>query len=154
MKKLSKLSNMPYYGTRASIGKTKGQIIDLLEKYNIKNHSWTTYEGKESLAFTIDLENNSRRFVQLEVPEIRGTYGSLKKNKETGQTYYESKDVPREQKFRLLYHSLKGLLESTKYGFLKLEDVFYTNTMVKIGDSVKKLGELRPKVDFLLTEGT
>ena len=141
--KNKRLTEMPYYRTRVSADQSKGEIIKLLAKYGIKDYQWTRINDIETLKFVFTTSQEQKRFVELQIPKIYYKVSSIEK------------EIPENQRFRIFYFALKGLVESTEFGFLKLEDVFYTNTLVKIGDQIKKLGQLNPKgADFLLTDGT
>lgn len=139
---MKNLSQMPYYKTSVPEELTKGKILKLLKKYNIIDYQWTNYQGKESLKFVLNLSDISKRVVDLQMPEIHAKY------------YGDEIEVPRDQKFRMIYFSLKGLMEASEFGILTLEDIFYSNTLVLTDNGkIAKTKQLRAKnVQFLIEQ--
>lgn len=122
-----KITEMPYYKTTASIGSTKGKIFSLLEKYEIFDYQWSQIGGKETLRFVVEalLEDQEIKVaVELQIPEIWGLY--------KGQKHM----VPQTQRYRIFFYSLKSLLEATKFGILRKEDVFFSFIRTQINGRV------------------
>lgn len=145
--KYPRLTQMPYHGTRVPAYRTKNEIISMLEKYGIDNHRWTKLEGKESIEFIIDTVvqgTHIKKAVQFEIPAIKALYGS--KNKLV--------DVPQSQAYRIFYHALKSVLESTKYGVLSLEHILFSYTMTQLstGETVQ-VKDLLEKHPLMLQTG-
>lgn len=147
-----KIRDMPYYQTKVSAERTKAQMETLLEKYGIENHQWTKYEAKESLKFQIDTIVQGvkiNKMVMLELPEVKA--------RKWNNRYYEVVDVPRGQRMRILYYTLKSILETTQYGFFKLEDIFLSYILTQLPDgSIKQVKDILKEHPLLLgmqTEG-
>ncbi|KKM87551.1 hypothetical protein LCGC14_1267770 [marine sediment metagenome] len=139
---MKNLSNLPYYKTQVREEKSKSDIIKLLTKYGISDYQWTKFQGTDTLKFVLNLSDKSKRIVDLKIPIIKVKY------------FGEITEVPREQKFRMLYYCLKGLIEASNFGLLTLEEIFYSNTLVLTETGkVTKMKNLRAKnVEFLLSE--
>lgn len=123
---------MPYYKTSVSPDKTKGQILALIEKYGIHDYQWTYVRGKENLRFVMDAELEGQEFkvaVELQIPEIWGLYSGQKQK------------VPQAQRYRIFYYSLKSLLEATKFGIIRKEDVFFSYIRTQINGQVMTIKE-------------
>ena len=152
-----KIKNMPYYRTEVSVEKSQADVLKLLKKYGITNKQWTVANKIETLKFGIYDSNNKPRVIELQIPQY--VYGEKAVRKPFGANQYELKTlpIPEEQKYRIFYHSLKGILESVRFNTMSmgLEDVFYAMTLVKIGNKIMKIKQLRPRnAEFLLGEGT
>ena len=131
MKKYPRLVEMPYYQTTISPEQTQGDILVLLKKYGVKEHQWTVYGGRATLKFMIETIVQGRQIkaaVQMEIPEIKALFGQ--KN--------EIRIVPKKIVFRLFWHNLKALLESTKYGIIKKEDIFFSYILTQLPDGSQK----------------
>jgi len=123
---------MPYYKTSVSPDKTKGKILALLEKYNIHDYQWTNLGGKENLRFVMEAELENQEIkvaVELQIPEIWGLFNGQKHK------------VPQPQRYRIFYYSLKSLLEATKFGIIRKEDVFFSFIRTQINGRVMTMKE-------------
>lgn len=123
--KYPKLSEMPYYRTKVSEEKTKFEIVSLLEKYGIADHQWTKIGGQEYIKFIFATSVQGKEIkvaVQFDIPQIRAIHGR----------YNEVVDVPRSQIYRIFYYSLKSLLETTQYGIMKKEDLFFSYILTQL----------------------
>jgi hypothetical protein len=132
-----RLAKMPYYRTSVSAERTKAEIISLLEKYGIESHQWTKLEGKETLKFIMDTVvqgTQIKQAVLFEIPTIKALTGQRNKIVE----------VPQSQSYRIFFYALKSLLESTKFGLLKKEDLFMSYTLTQLPN-----GEIVQMKDFL-----
>lgn len=141
-----KIRDIPYYKTMVSAERSKAQMEKLLEKYGIVNHQWTKYENKETLKFQIDTIVQGakiKKMVMLELPSIMA--------KKWNNRYYERVEVPRNQRMRILYYTLKSILETTKYGFFKLEDIFLSYILTQLPDgSIKQVKDVLKEHPLLL----
>ena len=140
-----RLSRMPYHNTTVPSERTKFEIITLLEKYGIKSHQWTKHEGKENLKFIMETTVQGTRINQavlFEIPSLKAIKGQRK----------EPVDVPPKQMYRMFYYALKSLLETTKYGILRKEDVFlpYMLTQLPSGEHVQMKTLLQDHPQLLL----
>ena len=71
--------------------------------------------------------------VQIDIPNIKAIKGRAR------DIVY----VPRNQVLRIVYHNLKSLLEATKFGILKKEDVFLSQILTQLPDGkVVKIKEI------------
>ncbi len=117
MIKYPKLREMPYHTTTVDPEDTKAEINKLLRKYDIKSKQWTELEGMgEQIKFVFETEVQGKQIkvaVKFDIPEIK----CLIRNKVA--------PIPKKVIFRMFYYSLKSLLETTKFGILKKEDIFF-----------------------------
>jgi len=66
-------NRLPYKTTTINKGKTYGEIIGLLETHGIKDYQWTRYQGKDQLAFPINIKRQDVEqgfLVKLTVPRL------------------------------------------------------------------------------------
>lgn len=155
MKELSKeelypkIRDMPYYKTSVSAERTKAQIEKLLEKHGINNHQWTKFENKETLKFQINTIAQGikvRKMVMIEIPEIKA--------RKWNNRFYSIVEVPRSQKMRIVYYSLKSILETTKYGIFKFEDLLLAYVLTQLPDgSIKQVKDILHDHPLLLATG-
>lgn len=142
-----KINEMPYHNTKVEAEKTKAQIILLLEKYGIENHQWTKLEGNETLKFMIDTIVQGKRIkqaVQLDLPNIKALKGR----------YQDLVDIPKNQLYRMFFYSLKSILESTKYGLMKKEDLLMSYILTQLPDGrTVQMKELLAEHPLLLQQG-
>lgn len=119
------LSEIPYYNTPVSVVKSRSKIIDLLEKYGIKNHMWGTFEGKEAIQFQIHTTAQGveiKKMVRIDIPNIKAIHrGKLV-------------DIPRAQVLRFIYYTLKSILEATQYGIFRLEHLLMSYILTQLDD--------------------
>lgn len=126
-KELMKISQMPYYGTKVTVERSRAEIMSLLNKYEIPNYQWTTIDSKETLRFIVEtlIEDKELKIaVELEIPEIVGILSGKKQL------------VPINQRYRMFFYSLKSLLEATKYGIIRKEDIFFSYIRTQLNGEV------------------
>lgn len=145
--KYPRLRDMPYYKTRVATEDTRAAITKLLTKYGIEDQQWTKLEGKETLKFIVDTVvqgTQVRKAVQFEIPTLNALYGN--KN--------EILKVPLRQTYRIFYHALKSMLESTKYGIMQLDHLLFSYTLTQLpsGETVQ-VKDLLEKHPLMLQTG-
>ena len=118
-------SDLPYAYTPVSAVKSRNQIIALLEKYGIENHMLGQMEGKEALQFQIDTTVQGvkvKKMVRVDVPVIKA--------------YRSGKliEVTKDQVMRMVFYTLKSILESTKYGVFKMEHLLMSYILTQLPD--------------------
>jgi hypothetical protein len=142
-----KIRDMPYYQTRVSAERTEAQIKNLLKKYGIENQQWTTYEGRSVLKFQVDTVVQGakvKKMVMLEIPSIKGRVWN--------KNHYSIEDVPEHQKLRIVYHALKSILETTKYGVFKLEHILMSYILTQLPDgTIKQVKDVLEDHPLMLT---
>jgi len=142
-----KLTKMPYYNTSVSPEKSKMEIILLLEKYGVDDHQWTKIGGKEHIKFIFDTIVQGKQIkvaVQFDIPELKAVFGRD-----------EIVPVPRNQVYRIFYYSLKSLLETTQYGILTKEDLFFSYIITQLPDgSQGRMKDLLKEQHLFLPEQT
>lgn len=120
-----KLSKMPYSSTKVSPDRTKSEIMRLLEKYGIIDYQWTQIEGHEYLKFVFDTVVQGKEIkvgVKFDLPEIKALKGRNN----------QIVSVPKPQVYRMFFYSIKSLLETTKYGILHKEDLFFSYIITQL----------------------
>jgi hypothetical protein len=109
---------MPYYSTKVSVGRTKGEIDGLLYDHGVENKAWITQDGKETLIFelTVQVGNVERKLAfKFQPTMIRVNYPR------------KPNTVERETSWRLFYWHLKTKLEAIKYGLVSVERELMSN---------------------------
>lgn len=126
MTKYPKFREMPYHTTTVDPEDTKAEINKLLRKYDIKSKQWTELDSMgEQIKFIFETEVQGKLIkvaVKFDIPEIK----CLIRNKVAL--------VPKKVVYRMFYYSLKSLLETTKYGILKKEDLFFSYIVTQLPD--------------------
>lgn len=105
---------LPYKSTTIIKGKTYGEIIGLLETHGISDYQWTRYQGKDQLAFPINIKRQDIEqgfLVKLTVPKLfypkrigRG------RNAPKKMIYLENVS------WRIFWWHLKSKLEAIEFG--------------------------------------
>ncbi len=134
-KNFVRLSEMPYYNTKVSVAKSQEDIQRLFKKYNIDGEQWTRVGDKHSLRFFFSFTRDGNKYKatwEIILPVMHA--------------YYLNKliDVPDEMKFRMLFYNLKGLLEATRWGLVKMEDIFMAGILLRLPD-----GTVRQAKDYI-----
>lgn len=109
---------MPYYSTKVSCGKTKGEIDGLLYDYGVENKAWITQDGNETLIFELSVQvgNVERKLAfKFQPTMIRVKYPK------------KGNILERETSWRLFYWHLKSKLEAIKYGLVSVEKELMSN---------------------------
>lgn len=138
-----KLSEMPYYNTKVSPDRTKSEIMRILEKYGIIDYQWTQIEGNEHLKFVFSTVVQGKEIkvaVKFELPDIKALKGR----------YNEVVSVPKSQIYRMFFYSIKSLLETTKYGILHKEDLFFSYIITQLPDGSEGVMKDLLKDQYLL----
>jgi hypothetical protein len=133
---------MPYYKTRVTPEKTNADIMLLLKKHGITKYEWTNIDGKESLKFVIECVVQGREItagIRIDIPVIK----ALKRGRVV--------NVPVAQAYRLFFHCLKSILEATRFGIFKREELLFSFIMTQLPDGstcvIKdRMDELLPKL--------
>ncbi len=123
MTKLQPISKTPYYNTPVSEARSEHEIAKLLEKYGIKKYQWTTDDNKKRLIFAYQSEtSNQNLIIKIPIPEIK----ALSRGRATV--------LPMKQRLRMIHTFLKALLEASRFGLFKLEEVFFGFVQVQLTD--------------------
>jgi len=134
---------MPYYNTKVSPDRTKSEIMRILEKYEIFDYQWTQIEGHEHLKFvfnTIVQGKEIKVAVKFDLPDIKALKGR----------HNEIVLVPKPQVYRMFFYSIKSLLETTKYGILHKEDLFFSYIITQLPDGSEGVMRDLLKEQYLL----
>lgn len=136
----SEFSRLPYRSTRISKGRTKGELMGLLEEYGVRDYQWTTLGGEESLAFAMEVELvgvRRRLLFRFTVPRIFVRKRVAAKGGSGFQEVYME-----EASWRLFFWHLKGKLEAVRYGLVSVEAELMANIVHRLPDgSESTLGE-------------
>lgn len=142
--KYPKLSKMPYHATIVDPENSKAEINKLLVKYGIKSKQWTELEGVgDQLKFIFAAEVQGKEIkvsVKFDIPEIKCLIRGSVAN------------VPKRVLYRMFYYSLKSLLETTQFGILKKEDVFFSYIVTQLPDGTESTVRERFMKNLLLLE--
>lgn len=125
-----KLSEMPYYNTKVKPEDSVTAIMGILKKYGINDYQWTQLEGNEQLKFVFGSMVQGKEIkvaVQFDIPNIKAIKG---RNNTIVQ-------VPKPQVYRMFFYSIKSLLETTQYGILKKDDLFFSYIVTQLPDGTK-----------------
>lgn len=121
--KLQPISKTPYYNTRVSETKSEHDISKLLDKYAITKYRWSTFEGNKLLEFAYPAKDSKQDLlIKIPIPEIK----ALSKGRLT--------ILPMRQRLRMVYTFLKAMLEASRFGLFKLEEVFFGFIQVQLPD--------------------
>lgn len=143
-----KITEMPYYGTSVSADRSRAQILRLLESYGIEGHQWTTVrKGEELLKFQLDMTVQgvqTKKMVMIKIPLIKA--------RKWNNRFYDLVEVPRAQTLRIVYYALKAVLETTKYGVFKTEELLMAYILTQLPDGTAvQLKDLLHDHPLLLT---
>lgn len=121
-------SKIPYRNTKVEVIRTKEEVGRLLTKYGIKERQWTELATGDSLRFIFAstvVDREIKLAVQFDIPEIKAM--------RAGKII----TVDRKVVYRMLFYSLKSLLESTQYGLMKKEDLFFSYIITQLPDGTR-----------------
>lgn len=146
MTKLQAISKTPYYHTAVSESSSEHDIAKLLEKYEITKYRWSTFDGNKLLEFAYPAEDSDKDLlIKIPIPEIK----ALSRGRPVV--------LPIKQRLRMVFIFLKAMLEASRFGLFKLEEVFFGFIQVQLpnGKQVSTVDILSQYQDgtLLLTPG-
>jgi len=119
---------MPYYNTKVSCHRTKGDIDGILYEHNVKNKAWISQGEDETLVFDKTLMiGNIEKVVRFRF-NIPLFY--VMKNKNTRQGRVKVQSVLKDQAWRLFYWHLKSKFEAIEYGLVTLEEELLAHVII------------------------
>jgi len=129
-------AKLPYKSTKISKGRTKGEIIGLLEDNGIGDYQWTKIGQSETLAFRMAVTHEGVEY------DLGFKFEPAMLYKRVGRKTNYRYELQEAISWRMFYWLLKSKLEAVQFGLEEAYQVLASNIINRLPDgSETTLGE-------------